>query len=155
MGEKRENFKKVKISDRNFIIRKFDALTGSYTVLKVGALFAPLFKGIDFSKIDIKSKDVMKNMSAIDLAGIGASLSSLKEEDYSYVQRKCLQVCYEDLPAGSAQVLKENLSFGVVDIDSKIVLALMIQTIVFNVTDFFPEDLLGLITGGLNTLPQD
>lgn len=154
MPDKRENFKKIQIQGRNFIIRKFDALTGSYTVLKIGALFAPLFKNIDFSKIDINSEDKMKNISAIDLTGIGASLSTLKEEDYLYVQRKCLQVCYEDLPAGSAQVLKENLSFGVAEIDSKTVLALMIQTILFNVTDFFPANLLDLITGGLDTNQQ-
>lgn len=155
MADKRENFKKIKIQDRNFIIRKFDALTGSYTVLKIGALFAPLFKNIDFAKIDANTEDVMSNLSAIDLSGIGISLSSLKEEDFLYVQRKCLQVCYEDLPAGSAQVLKENLTFGVNDIDSKTAMALMIQTIIFNVTDFFPENLLDLITGGLNTFQQN
>jgi hypothetical protein len=145
-----ENFKEVEVKGRKFVIRKFDARTGSFMLIKVTGLIGPMLKGLDISKVKV-DEGKMPDVSGIDIAGMVSGLSTLKEEDFNYIHDKCLQICFENLPAGPTQVMNMSGNFGVSDLDtdSATTLALVAHTLIFNVTGFFGGSPLGSILGGL------
>jgi hypothetical protein len=162
MENLREDTKNVTICGRNFIIKKFNALTGSYMLIRIGALVAPImfsaFGNTNMSNININDiGEIQKNinMKDIDFSKISNTLLNLSESEFRTIQTKCLQVCYEQLPAGQAQVMDINGKFGVMNIerDVKVVMALTVHTLIFNIKDFFGEDLSSLM-GGVLSLPQ-
>lgn len=145
-----ENFKEVEVKGRKFVIRKFDARTGSFMLIKVTGLIGPMLKGLNISKVKVEEGKI-PDISGIDIAGMVSGLSTLKEEDFNYINDKCLQICFENLPAGPTQVMNSNGTFGVSDLDtdSATTLALVAHTLIFNVTGFFGGSPLGSILGGL------
>lgn len=145
--DKREIFKTVEISGRKWRIGKFDAMTGSYMLIKVTGIIAPLLKGLD--RINLKDGE-LPDIKGIDTAGAMSGLSGLSEDDFNYVYNKCLQVCFEDLPGGPAQVLNPNGTFGVIglDFDAATTLALTAHTLIFNVANFFSGNPLASALGG-------
>lgn len=148
-----ENFKDVEISGRTFRIKKFDARTGSFMLIKITGLLAPLFKNVDMGKLkDVKDVSEV-NPEAFNIAGLMSELGNLTEKDFTYVQDKCLQVCGEMLPAGFAPVLHPDGNFGVAGLedDTMTVLALTAHTLIFNVKGFFSGGPLASIVGGLLT----
>ena len=152
-----ENYTDVEISGRKFRIKKFDARTGSFMMIKITGLLAPLFKNIDLGKFkDVKEASDVK-LDAFNISGIMTELGSLSEKDFNYVQDKCLQVCSEVLPAGMTPILNSNGSFGVLGLeeDTMTVLALTAHTLIFNVKGFFSASPLASLLGGLlTTSPQ-
>ncbi len=147
--DKFADFKEVEIKDRKFVIKKFDARTGSFMLLKVTGLIAPMIKGLDLKKI--KGEDQAPSMNGIDIVGVMSGLSSLPEDDFDYIYNKCLQVCFQNLPAGPTQVMNRDHSFGVMGLetDSATTLALVAHTLIFNVTSFFQGSPLAGVLGGL------
>jgi hypothetical protein len=158
----KENHKDVEVNGRNFRVRKFDALTGSFMLIKLTGLLAPLLKNIDLKKLDLKEPNTMDeasdiNLDAFDLPGIMSALGNLPEEDFKYIQGKCLRVCHESLSAGLTPVLNTNGSFAVMglDEDTMTVMALTVHALVFNVKGFFTGSPLASLVGGLlNTSPR-
>ena len=144
-----EDFKEVEMKDRKFVIKKFDARTGSFMLLKVTGLIAPMLKGLDIKKIQAKEEGAF-DLSDINVAGIVSDLTSLKEEDFNYIHDKCLQVCYEQLDSGPTRVMNPDGRFGVIGLetDSSTTLALVAHTLIFNVTGFFSGSPLAGILGG-------
>jgi len=116
---KRILYKTFEFEDRKWRIGKFDAMTGSYIAYKLMAEAVPF--GLA-AKLDIPVNKDAKTMS---------------KTDFIDLQKDCLLVCSEFLPAGPIPVLNENGTFGVegLENDAKTVLA-------FNVSDFFTESLL-------------
>ncbi|KPV60716.1 hypothetical protein QJ48_04085 [Paenibacillus sp. A3] len=153
-----ENYKNVEINGRTFRIKKFDALTGSFMLIKITGLLAPLFKNLDLRKLK-EAKDASEvKLEALNIPGLLSELGNLSEKDFEYVQGKCLQVCSEVLPAGPTPVLNSNGTFGVTGIedDTMTVLALTAHTLIFNVKGFFSGSPLASLVGGLlNTSQQD
>ena len=152
--------KEVEIKGRKFVVKKFDARTGSFMLIKVTGIIAPMFKGLDFKKIkEIKVVDgEIPDVSGIDIVGVISGLSSFSEQDFNYINDKCLQVCFENLPAGPTRILNKDGSFGVIGLetDSATTLALVAHTLIFNVTGFFAESPLGSALGGLlNMIPPE
>lgn len=144
-----DNFKDIEISGRKFRISKFNAMTGAKIIKKLLPIAASFINAAE----DKKPKDLK-----VDAAGVIAALTDIKDEDFEYVQRACLKVVSENLPAGYAQVLNDSGSFGVVDLenDTMTVLALTAHALMFNVTGFFVgSPLQGLVSGILNSFPQD
>jgi len=153
--EKFVDTKEVEIKDRKFVIRKFDARTGSFMLIKVTGLIAPMLKGLDIKGLDIKKlKDQGVegfDLNSIDIPSVISGLTSLKEEEFCYIHDKCLQVCFETLPAGPTRVMNPDGTFGVsgLDTDSAATLALVAHTLIFNVTSFFSGSPLASVLGGL------
>jgi len=145
-----EDFKEVEIKNRKFVIRKFDARTGSFMLIKVTGLIAPMLKGLDLKKIQAKEEGAF-DLGDIDIASIVSGLTSLSEQDFNYIHDKCLQVCMEDLAAGATRVMNPDGSFGVIGLekDSATTLALVAHALIFNVTGFFGGSPLAGILGGL------
>lgn len=149
-----EKFKDIEINGRKFRISKFGARDGSYMLIKVTGFLAPMFAKIDFSKMKNVKKPEDVDISAIDIPGVIAGLGSLSEEDFSYIQEKCLKVCSEPLQAGFIPVLNDNGSFGVSNLedDTITVISLTAHALIFNFTSFFEGSVLsGLMTGLLTT----
>lgn len=151
-----ENYQDVEIMGRKFRIKKFDARTGSYMLLKIMGLVTPLFRKVDFDKLkDVKDVNDV-NIGAIDILGLVTELASLPEKEFNYIQEKCLRVCSELLAAGPTPVLNENGSFGVLGLedDTMTVIALTAHTLIFNVKGFFSGSPLASMVGGLLTTSQ-
>lgn len=145
-----EDFKEVEIKGRKFVVKKFDARTGSFMLIKVTGLIAPMFKGLDVKKVQAK-EDGAFDLNDIDIAGIVSGLTSLPEQDFNYIYDKCLQVCYENLPSGPTRIMNPDGNFGVIGLetDSAATLALVAHALIFNVKSFFSGSPLGSILGGL------
>jgi len=141
---KRELFKDIELGGRKWRIGKFDAFTGSFMLIKVTSIISPLLKNIDF-------KDVKKasDISGLNFTEMLAGITNLSEQDFNYIQKKCLGVCCECLPADFTPVLNENGTFGVMELenDTSTVLGLTVHALMFNVTSFFDENLLGSLKG--------
>jgi hypothetical protein len=150
--------KTVEVNGRKFRIRKFSARDGSYIVLKVSALLAPLFEGVNWKKISTLKNPEEVDLSQINITQAIGKLSGLKEEDFAYLQDKCLRVCDEQLPSGYVSVLAENGTFGVLGMDEDLltVMALTAHALVYNLSGFFSgTGLGGLLSGLLGTSPSD
>lgn len=153
-----ENYNDIEINGRNFRIKKFNALTGGFMLIKITGLLAPFFKNLDLSKLKDVKKPSEMDINSLNLPGIMAELGNLSEEDFTYIQTKCLQVCSESLPAGFVSVLNGSGAFGVTGLeeDTMTVLALTVHTLIFNVKGFFLGSPLASLVGGLlNTSRQD
>lgn len=154
-----EKFKEVEIKGRTFRIKKFDALTGSFILIKITALLAPIISHLDLKKINsVKPTDANAdtdsfNLDGIDIPGIASELGKLSEVDFRFLQGKSLRLCSESLPAGFVPILHDNGSFAVqnLDDDTMTVMALMVHALVFNVKGFFLESPLASLLGGLMT----
>lgn len=152
-----QTYKDIVINERTFRIKKFNARTGSFMVMKITKLLAPIVKYLDLSKIKEVKQASDVDLGAFDLSGIMNELGNLSEEDFVYIQDKCLQVCSEVLPAGLAPVLDKNGFFGVNDLeeDTMTVLALTAHAIIFNLQGFFQgSPLMKLFPGNLTTSQQ-
>ncbi|NRS20589.1 hypothetical protein HP398_29660 [Brevibacillus sp. HB1.4B] len=139
--------KDVQIGERTFRIKKFPARTGSFVLIKVTKILAPLFAGIKMN--NAKSLEGV-NVDDINISGAIEQLSNISEQDFNYLQEQALKVCFELLPAGPAPVMNENGMFGVQDMedDTATVMALMVHALAFNVTSFFQgSGLQGLVAG--------
>lgn len=146
-----DNFKDVTISGRTFRIKKFDARTGSFMLLKVTKLLAPLFKSISLTKLSEMKDEV--SPEALNISGLMEGLGDISEDDFTYIQDKCLNVCSEVLPGGLTPVLNSNGTFGAIGLedDTATVLALTAHVLMFNVKGFFQGSPLASLVGGLLT----
>jgi len=146
--------KVVEIKGRKFVIRKFDARTGSFMLFKVMGIIGPILAGLDLDKIMDKVNTggiAATDLKGLNIAEIVTGLSSLSESDYNYIYDKCLRVCFEDLDAGPAQVLNNNGKYGVIGLenDAATTLALIAHTLIFNLTSFFDGSPLSSLAGGI------
>jgi hypothetical protein len=123
---KREIYKIFEFGGRKWRIGKFDAMTGSYIAYKLMAEVLPMGLG--------------------QQAGIPAPSGGrvMSKADFLELQKNCLSVCAEMLPAGPTPVLNEDGTFGVLDLehDAPTVLALTVQALAWNLSSFFDESLL-------------
>lgn len=164
--EMNKKYKEVTIKGRKFLISKFDARTGSYMMVKLTGLIAPLFKNLDLKKLDAeKIKGIEKPtdidtdlLNMLDISGFIGGISRLPEEDFRYIQDNCLKACSEMLPAGPAKVVNPDGTYGVLDIEDDIatIMALTVHALTFNITGFFGEDLLrSVLPNSLDLFQQD
>jgi hypothetical protein len=121
----REECKELTLSDRKFLIEKFDAMTALYIAYQIMSQMLP--GGLD------------KQVSGMLPSGAQDNRKMMTEDEFKSLMKKCLSVCYEDLPAGPAQVIRGNGGWGVMNIEKNlgIVLPLVINAIMFNVQGFF------------------
>lgn len=126
--------KRIKIGEREFMLRKFDPLFGVY-------LAAQTFSGIMGQKNKMEA--------------LVKSILAKSEEDFHKLQCSVLKYCYEVLAAGPVRVIDENENIAIADVDAPLALNLFIQTLMFSMTDFFTEEAMENLAGGLeNVLPQ-
>lgn len=118
----RETSKIIEISGRKFKLEKFDALTGSYIAFTLAEKFLPM---------GLEAKAGLTNMPK--------GRTGLSREEFAALQKDCLSVVSEILPAGARPLLAENGLWGVNDIerDTRLVMLLTIHALAFNISGFF------------------
>lgn len=121
----RETTKTIELSGRKFKIDKFDALTGSYIAFTLIEKFLP-----------------MAMEKKIGLSNMPKGRQLMTRAEFTQLQKDCLGVVYEILPAGPRPILNKNGSWGVMDIEKDTVLVIMltVQALEFNVASFFDAD---------------
>lgn len=137
----RENSKIIEVGKRKFKIEKFDAFTGSYIAFTLMEKFLPM---------GLEQKAGFQNMPK--------NRTLLSREEFIKMQKDCLSVVSEVLPARSAPILNENGSWGVNDIErnTQLVLILTIHSLAFNIADFFGgEGLKELMSSLADIFPAD
>jgi len=119
---KRETDKIITIGKRKFKVEKFDALTGSYIVFTLMEKLLPM---------GMEAKAGLENMPQ--------NRQSLSRGEFLQLQRDCLGVVSEILPAGPRPVIAENGQWGIADLErnTQLVILLTIHALAFNVADFF------------------
>lgn len=139
--------KDIIIENRTFRVKKFNAMTGCYTVFKIAGLLVNSFKNMDKN---FKMEDLNLNYTQLF-----SSIFSLSKEDFEYIQKSCLQVSYEVLPAGETQVLGDNGEFETSKKDedkcnTALIMNLTIQSLLFNLESFFEGSSLSSLLGNVN-----
>jgi hypothetical protein len=131
---KRETEKIITLSEREFKIERFDALTGSYIAFTLAEKFLPM---------GLEAKAGLTNMPK------GREL--LSRAEFMQLQKDCLGVVSEILPAGARPVIAENGYWGVSNIekDTRLVLILTVHALAFNVAGFFDGEGLQELKAGL------
>lgn len=133
---KREIYKEIDINGRRWRIGRFDALTGSY----------------------ISTLLVMQMLPMVleEQLGLGAMANNrplMNKQTFMDVQRDCLRVVHELKLVGDnlmpLPVILDDGRWGIGDIedDAPTVMALTVQVLIFNLSDFFQEDALKTLTG--------
>ncbi|MDU4960198.1 MAG: hypothetical protein E6X17_06005 [Sporomusaceae bacterium] len=120
--QKRETEKIITLGERKFKIEKFDALTGSYIAFILAEKFLP-------AAVEREA----------GLTAMPRGRTSLSRQEFTELQKDCLSVVSEMLPAGARPVIAENGGWGVNDIakDTRLVLLLTIHALAFNIAGFF------------------
>lgn len=138
-------YKNITVGERTFRIKKFNAMTGCYIAFKIAGLLAGSLKKTDK---DFKIDD-------LNFTDLFSSIFSLSKEDFDFIQKSCLQVAFELLPGGEAQVLNNlgecETSKSAEDIcNSALFMNLTVQTLVFNLESFFEGSNLTFLLGKIN-----
>lgn len=138
-------YNKVKINDQDYMIKKFDAMTGLKLARLVIAKTAPIIPLLDIGG-DENDKDKKPKRTAEEIANderlytlVGEILGTMTDADIDDLVKKCLSVCYVDLPAGPAPIIDETGNYGVDDVeyDMALTIRLCIEAIKWGASDFF------------------
>ena len=128
INTKRETEKLIEIDGRQFIIKKYDPLLGNYIVAQLLMYTMPS----GFTQI---SQDVP--------GGTQPNKPIMNKGEFIELQKDILSCCGEVLPAGTAQVINSNGTYGITGFDSQLALKLLIAAVAFNFRDFFDARSLG------------
>lgn len=123
---------------RTFVVKKFDARTGSYVIYTVLNRLLPSI--LEFSQPEARQKLELGTTNAVtEMATKVLSSSTLSEAEFLDLQNKCLRVCYEVLPAGNTPVINTAGQYGVIGLEDDLVTVfrLTLEALVFNLRGFF------------------
>jgi hypothetical protein len=145
----RAEFKEFEVGGRKFQVKRFDALTGSYIAFTLFEKILPVIMGNKDQFIGSKTPDVSADKFSEMLP---STLFKMSREDFTALQKDCLKVCYEVLPAGVMPVIGANGRWGVSDLDTDtgLVLRLTIEALLFNLLVFFNDGGLSSLVTSLN-----
>lgn len=145
----RAEFKEFEVGERKFQVKRFDALTGSYIAFTLFEKILSVIMGNKDQFIGSKTPDVSADKFSEMLP---STLFKMSREDFTALQKDCLKVCYEVLPAGVMPVIGANGRWGVsgLDTDTGLVLRLTIEALLFNLLGFFKEGGLSSLVTSLN-----
>lgn len=127
----RELLKTVTIDGDEYVIQRFDAMTGLCIARLVLAKAAPV--------IAIIGEDGDTTDQVIH--AIGVLGDSISDDDLNKLVTKCLRYCYKRLPTGNQPVIDADGHYGVEDVqyDMILMLQLCFEAIKFGASDFFGE----------------
>lgn len=122
---------------RTFLVKKFDARTGSYVIYTVLNRLLPSI--LEFAQPEARQKLEGGTHAVTEMATKVLSSSTLSEAEFLDLQNKCLRVCYEVLPAGNTPVINTTGQYGVIGLEDDLVTVfrLTLEALVFNLRGFF------------------
>lgn len=146
----RSEFKEFEVGERKFQVKRFDALTGSYIAFTLFEKILPVIMGNKDKFLGTKTPDASADSFAEMLP---STLFKMSREDFTALQKDCLKVCYEVLPAGLTPVIGANGRWGIigVDTDTGLILRLTIEALLFNLLGFFNDGGLSSLVTSLNS----
>lgn len=146
----RAEFKEFEVGERKFQVKRFDALTGSYVAFTLFEKILPVIMGNKDKFLGTKTPDASADSFAEMLP---STLFKMSREDFTALQKDCLKVCYEVLPAGLTPVIGANGRWGIigVDTDTGLILRLTIEALLFNLLGFFNDGGLSSLVTSLNS----
>ncbi|WP_295249662.1 phage tail assembly chaperone [Veillonella sp.] len=146
----RAEFKEFEVGERKFQVKRFDALTGSYIAFTLFEKILPMIMGNKDKFLGTKTPDASADSFAEMLP---STLFKMSREDFTALQKDCLKVCYEVLPAGLTPVIGANGRWGIigVDTDTGLILRLTIEALLFNLLGFFNDGGLSSLVTSLNS----
>lgn len=146
----RAEFKEFEVGERKFQVKRFDALTGSYIAFTLFEKILPVIMGNKDKFLGTKTPDASADSFAEMLP---STLFKMSREDFTALQKDCLKVCYEVLPAGLTPVIGANGRWGIigVDTDTGLILRLTIEALLFSLLGFFNDGGLSSLVTSLNS----
>ncbi|WP_427112439.1 phage tail assembly chaperone [Megasphaera sueciensis] len=128
MSKQSENTKIITVKGRKFVISKLDAFTGSYLLFFILEKFMPSGMEAQLGE-EITSK-------------LPSNRQMMTKKEFMSIQRDCLSAVSEILPSGTFPLFNDNGSWRVAETehDTFLVMILTVQSLMFNVIDFFSED---------------
>lgn len=134
-------WKNVTINDQEYVVRKFDALTGLKLARLVIAKAAPIIPLLDIGDDQKGAKKTAQDITNDDriYTVVGEVLGTMSDADIDDLVKKCLSVCYVDLPAGKQPIIDETGHYGVDDVeyDMSLTIRLCYEAIKWGAADFF------------------
>lgn len=130
--ENRKTTRDVEIQGRTFQIKKMDAMTAIYTAMFVTT------KGLGIMA------PLMRTMAPSIANNIAPGLQLMSKGEFFMLQQDLLSVCSEVLPSGSVPVFGETGKIALTDFETnaQLVLLLTVNSLIWNLADFFDESLL-------------
>ncbi len=137
--------KSIEVEGRKFSVKKYTAMDG----LKIAKLFAakilPVFQNFmplvaDAQKGSVNANHILTHLGDyLSMETIAETLDKASPADFDYIMQKSLQNVFEILPAGDAQVLNSDGTYGVLDMehDTVLVLRLVCEAVMWGAGDFF------------------
>jgi hypothetical protein len=120
--EKRELYETFDRDGRQWRIGKFDAMTGTWMAYRV-------------------ANEVLPILGVAEMIGVPVRMDAkpMGKSDFLQLQRECLAVCAEMLPAGPTPVLNAEGTFAVqgLEYDAQTVGMLTVRALVWNLRSFF------------------
>ena len=134
-------YNKVTINDQEYVIRKFDAMTGLKLARLVIAKAAPIIPRLDGGDDQTGAKKTAQDMAHDEriYTAVGEVLGTMSDSDIDDLVKKCLSVCFIDLPAGMQPIIDETGHYGVDDVeyDMGLTIRLCYEAIKWGAADFF------------------
>jgi hypothetical protein len=151
--------KTIDVEGRTFVVKKYPAMDGLKIAKTLVAKILPMFQSfvplISESRkeggADINKLSNLENYLSLD--SIAATLDKILPADFDYIMQKSLQNVCEMLPAGEAQVLNSDGTYGVLNVehDPLLVLRLVCEVVLWGVGDFFDGNRLASIMSPLSS----
>jgi len=141
-----ERIKTIEIDNRKFQLLKMDARTSLKVVRLLTAKVLPMIDTILPMLIDVLNNGIEQGdintdtfISAISFGKIALALDLIDDSDLDKLINFGLSHCCEVLQAGAVQVLNQNGTYGVqnVEDDLMLTLRLSIESIAWSIMDFF------------------
>lgn len=132
---KRETEKIVEVMGRKFKIQKFDAFTGSYILFQIMEKVLPMGMEAKVDAVPGNAQDGGKSLQQV----MPTNRQLMTKEEFMALQKDCLSVVSEILPAGSRPIFSANGTWALNDIadNTPLVILLTIHALTFNIGDFF------------------
>lgn len=134
-------YKRVTINEQEYVIRKFDAMTGLKLARLVIAKAAPIIPLLDIDDDEEDAKKAAQKIANDDriYTMVSEVLGTLSDTDIEDLVKKCLSVCSVELPAGPQPIIDETGHYGVDDVEYDIGLTIRLcyEAIKWGAADFF------------------
>ena len=159
----RNIMKTIEVEGRTFVVKKYPVEEGFIIAKLLMAKILPMFESfmpliVESQKgSGVNAESVLANLGEhLSLSHIAEALDKVTPADLKHIIRKSLQSAFEILPAGEAQVINDNGTYGVLDVeyDYLLVLRLVCEVVMLGAGDFFDGNRLTSIMSPLFSFLQ-
>lgn len=131
---KRETTSIYEDNGRKFQINSFDPLEGNYILLQLVNFSLPFGVG------ELLSSQVKPSSEKVEVPEINKNTKMMSKEDFISLEKDILKTIYEVYDNGEkSPVLRENGTYGIMDMSMSLAIKLVVASLAFNFKDFFED----------------